>query len=446
MTRGRGRTNDRAPVGHRRASLPAMTLLTLGLVLGLVLIGGCEQPKLVPTPNLYLGAAANPFEEVPEVFRSNQVEMFYVTDRAPEPRDDGTVRYGYERSHSVAFGSCTVSIGNDVPWDTLVAESVTARRKTPLPLRVTEIEEIVRAPSSSTPPIRVDGRPVDPPELIEGRAETGRIVSEHLNEALSRTPCKEVFLYVHGFNNDFDEAAFRLAQLWHFMGRVGVPIVYTWPAGHPGLLRGYTYDRESGEFTVFHLRSAIQFLAKCPTVEKINILAHSRGTDVATSALRELHIEYRGQGLDTRTELKLGRVILAAPDLDFEVVGQRIAADRLHLVPEQFTIYLSEDDRAIRLSSWLFASARRLGQATLGDFTPAAQESLAEFPEIDLVDVDVDDGFLGHGYFISNPAVLSDLILVYRDGRLPGAEHGRPMTREGSGFWKLTDSYLKPKR
>jgi len=49
------------------------------------------------------------------------------------------------------------------------------------------------------------------------------------------TPRKEVFIFVHGFYNDFNDAAFTLAELWHFVGRVGIPILYTWPAGHPDL-------------------------------------------------------------------------------------------------------------------------------------------------------------------------------------------------------------------
>src|SRR5207253_2224959 len=60
---------------------------------------------------------------------------------------------------------------------------------------------------------------------------------------------KDVFVFIHGFNSAFEDAVFRAAEVWHFLGRVRVPLVYTWPAGHGGL-RGYAYDRESGEFTV----------------------------------------------------------------------------------------------------------------------------------------------------------------------------------------------------
>ena len=159
------------------------------------------------------------------------------------------------------------------------------------------------------------------------------------------------------------------------------------------------------------------------------------------SALRELHIEFRAAGLDTRSSLKLGTVILAAADLDLEVVGTRIVADGLHLVPERLTIYLSEDDRAIGIASWMFSSVRRLGQIRPGDFTAEQRAGMDTFPEISFIDVEVTTDWLGHGYFISNPAVLSDLILVLRDGLLPGREHGRPLRPIGGQFWGLNGKY-----
>ena len=51
---------------------------------------------------------------------------------------------------------------------------------------------------------------------------------------------------------------------------------------------GYNVDRESGEFAVHHLKQAIRLIADTPGVEKLHLLAHSRGTDVLVTALREL--------------------------------------------------------------------------------------------------------------------------------------------------------------
>ncbi len=46
-----------------------------------------------------------------------------------------------------------------------------------------------------------------------------------------------------------DDALVAAGEFWHFLGREGVPIIYTWPSGAGGL-NFYTADRESGEFTI----------------------------------------------------------------------------------------------------------------------------------------------------------------------------------------------------
>src|SRR6202012_1086510 len=117
-----------------------------------------------------------------------------------------------------------------------------------------------------------------------------------------------------------------MADLWHFLGRRGVPIAYSWPAGSTGAL-AYFYDRESSEFTVYHLKQMLRLVASCPEVQRVHIIGHSRGTDVVVSALRELHLEIRGSGRQTRDVLKLQTVVLAAPDLDVDVIIQRLTTD-----------------------------------------------------------------------------------------------------------------------
>lgn len=64
-----------------------------------------------------------------------------------------------------------------------------------------------------------------------------------------------------------------------------------------------------------------------PEVGSIHILAHSRGTDITTTALRELVIEARAAGKNPVTFLKVKNIILAAPDLDYGVVTQRLIAE-----------------------------------------------------------------------------------------------------------------------
>lgn len=72
-----------------------------------------------------------------------------------------------------------------------------------------------------------------------------------------------------------------------------------------------------------------------------------------------------------------------------------------------------------------------------------SREALKRFDNIEVIDVQTttDAGFLSHGYFVENPAVLSDLVLVLRDNLDIGVDNGRPMQQNELGFWELKDGY-----
>jgi esterase/lipase superfamily enzyme len=249
-----------------------------------------------------------------------------------------------------------------------------------------------------------------------------------------------VVIFVHGYNNGFADAAFTLAELWHFLGRETVPLLYTWPAGHGGPT-GYAYDRESGEFTVYHLKGLLRVLAAEPEIERVHIVAHSRGTDVATSALRELFIESRAAGRDARTEYRIANLVLAAPDLDVEVIGQRLVAEEMDGMVGRVTVYTSAGDKALAAARNLFGSALRLGAVSGGDIPEGGRAQLLKVNNLAFVETRGRTGFLGHGYFHSHEGASSDVVLVIRYDRAPGAEHGRPLEPVDTRFWSLDDAY-----
>jgi hypothetical protein len=47
-------------------------------------------------------------------------------------------------------------------------------------------------------------------------------------------------------------------------------------------------------------------------------------------------------------------------------------------------------------------------------------------------------------YFYHHPAVSSDLILLLRDNRRPGAQYGRPLAGEGGPVWRVDKDYPAP--
>jgi esterase/lipase superfamily enzyme len=418
-------------------SLPAALLAAL-----LVGLAGCAGRELMPTPNLYVDAKDNPFADVPLSRQTPDVDLLYVTDRELEPGRDYRLTYGWKRSPSIAYGSCTVDIGRHITWEELVAESRTDHRSRSLPLALGEVFELGRFPPIPLPLVRKGDQVYEDPEALSAWNQSVAAFHEELRRRLAETRRKEVFVFVHGYHNTFQDSVFAGAELWHFLGREGVFLVYSWPAGSPGLLRGYTHDRESGEFTTYHLKEILRALADCSEVQRIHLIAHSRGNDVLLTAFRELLIETRAAAEDPLTRLRVGNLVAAAPDLDVEVFSQRFSTGRLPLAVERATVYVSSKDKAIGLADWLFNSERRLGQLQPEDIPPRLWESMEDTRNVAIVDARVKhaDKHL-HSYFRMNPACSSDVILVLRYDRDPGAENGRPLIKSEMGFWILEEGY-----
>ena len=408
-----------------------------------LLISGCvESRQLMPTPNLYTDEKATLFEALPQEYASTLVELIYVTDRAPETDEAGNLRYGYGRSNSLAVGTTVVDLGQNATWEELVEASQTHTRFGDFELRLVSIDEFGRLPPTPMPYEVIDGEVVEDPEAIAALDTIVARLHAEIKRRLALTPRKDVFLYVHGYHNTFEDATFALAELWHFLGREGLPIVYTWPAGHPGIF-GYTYDRESSEFTVFHLKQVIKWLSEQPEIENIHLIAHSRGTDVAVSAFRELVIWARGAGLNPRERFKIKNFVMAAADLDMQVVSQRISAERLGLEVDQVTLYTSPDDQAIGIAELFFASPRgRVGTLEIGELNEQEIKTMkANAARVTIVNFDGgrSTGY-GHDYFRTNAAVSSDLVLKLRYGFKPG-EAGRPLEHIGLNFWRIPEGY-----
>jgi esterase/lipase superfamily enzyme len=428
-----------------RFPIRAMTVAVVLVALGAT---GCSsKPTLMPTPAIYADTGLDPLPNVPPELQSNRVPVLFVTDRVPEtpegkPADPNLVYYGQKRSRSAAFGVAEVQIGENVSWDELAKLSRTAKRDEKLVLSLASARELARFDLTPTQKeIRdsdvIKWDPTAPPP--QGEAE--KLFIQELTDRLAKTPRKDVFVYVHGYNNTFEDGVLTAGEVWHFVGRQGVPLVYSWPAGKGGL-RAYNYTIDSALFTVYHLKQTLRLIASCPAVEKVHVIAHSRGTDVASSAIRELHIEIRGMA-DTQKTLKLGTLVLAAADMDVDAFIQRMATERVGRACERVVLYICNKDKALGFSNWLFRGMMRLGDITSRTLGPQEVDNLRNSRRIQIVDARVSDaGSFGHNYFHSSPAVSSDLIMLLRYQLDPG-ESGRPLGTTDKGFWTIDDHYPK---
>ena len=419
-----------------------------GLTIILMVTVACSSARpLMPVPNVYRGQTAEQvFGDAPKDWHQSQMKLMYATDRKPRENEDGSFGYGSGRSASLAFGKAVVEIKGDPSWEEFTELSLQSNRSKKLEMHMGDITEESRLPPTPHPAAYVDGKIQFKPVRVAEAREVEAMMHAGVVQMLTEAPRKEVIIYIHGYNNDFTDAAYQLAEIWHFLGRKHVPILYTWPAGHEGIsgLRGYNYDRESSEFTIYHLKQFLKSLGSMDEIEKIHIIAHSRGTDVLVNALREIFLEIRAEGKNPRTELRIDNVILAAPDIDYEVILQRVVAEHTVSGVRQATIYTSPGDKAIRISEWLYGSLARIGHLGSSEvksqLTQEQIDYIEENSSLKFIEFTGKSDTVGHGYFSSNSAVSSDLITLINTGARAGSPE-RPLVRKGAIYWVINDGY-----
>jgi esterase/lipase superfamily enzyme len=220
-------------------------------------------------------------------------------------------------------------------------------------------------------------------------------VRERLRQRLKQQGHGRVLVFVHGYNNRFADAVFRFAQISHDSAAPSVPVLFTWPSRASAL--AYGYDRESANFSRDALELVIRVLAAEPAVTEIDVLAHSMGNWVTLEALRQIAIR------DDKLPAKLKNVMIAAPDVDVDVFGMQIA--RMGRPRPRFTLFASQDDKALAFSRRVWGGVDRLGQI---DATkePLRSELASQGVEVfDLTKLSGADRF-NHGKFAESAPVV----------------------------------------
>ncbi|MEL6829505.1 MAG: alpha/beta hydrolase, partial [Pseudomonadota bacterium] len=156
---------------------------------------------------------------------------------------------------------------------------------------------------------------------------------------------RHAFVYIHGFNVPFRNAAFRTAQLKYDM-QIDAPVFFfSWPSN--GSLLDYLSDQEDADLSVDALARYLRFVhetvrAGDPEM-KLHIVAHSMGTRVTSQALARLS--------DFEDAPDFGHIVFAAGDLDSNLFEEWMgAAARVY---QGVTLYTSNQDAAIGFSGTL---------------------------------------------------------------------------------------------
>lgn len=216
-----------------------------------------------------------------------------------------------------------------------------------------------------------------------------------LRREINKNPSaeREVTVFVHGFNNSFSDAAFRMAQLGHDLEIPGAHVSYAWPSRANPL--GYEYDRDSALFARDGLADLLKTVRAAGQPDII-VVAHSMGSSLLMETFRQLEIAKPGWVGDN-----IRGVILMSPDLNVDVFRSQFK--QIRDIPDPFVVIVSRKDAILRLSSRLRGQKTQLGNISNTD-------EIADLP-ITVVDVsDFSDRKSGNHFVAGSSPALIQLV------------------------------------
>jgi esterase/lipase superfamily enzyme len=252
------------------------------------------------------------------------VPVLVATKRKRSTVDAGAM-FDSERAEDVSYASVTVSIPPD-----------TARK-------VGEVQWPTSAPGDAQQNfITVSANYLDKKSFAAA-----------LSTAAKQTGRGKVLVFVHGFNNRFDEAVYRFAQISHDSKAPAIPVLFSWPSRGLVGLRAYQDDLESANSSRDAFEQLLDTIAANGNVKEVTILCHSMGCFLTLEALHSKAVR-AGKIGD-----KVKNVLLVAPDVDVNLF--RTQMRQMGSARPRFALFMSQDDRALKLSKSISGGITRLG-------------------------------------------------------------------------------------
>ncbi len=226
-----------------------------------------------------------------------------------------------------------------------------------------------------------------------------------------------VLLFVHGFNTSFEMAAMRAAQLHYDLAFPGATVFFSWPSKNRAL--SYLADRTQMRNSILALRDTIEEVRTSAGTNRLIIVAHSMGADLATEAIAQLK-----PGASRNKNLDL---ILAAPDIDRRYFVSELMPKISRLT--NTTIYASENDQALNLSSNIHEAPR------LGNPPPDPRT----LDQVEFIDASrLKTSFVGHSYYGDQTNIISDMFYIVHRG-LPAEKRAAlvKVGQQGRHYWRF---------
>ncbi len=236
------------------------------------------------------------------------------------------------------------------------------------------------------------------------------------------------FIFIHGFNTEFDDALYRLAQMSYDLGEddqngnripYGRTFLFSWPArGGTFGVKDYGTDSASAEVSEQYLEDFLELVVGQSKIKNVHVVAHSMGNQPLLNVLdRIANKQLPG--------VSFHQIILAAPDVDkdrflqvakqLEKARRQAKVENVDPIVKAVTLYASSTDKALR-----FSTNKVHGGIPRAGFVSSSGPVVVEGIEtIDVSKVSTAIFYLNHNTYAEQTALLNDLALLLRNGTHP---------------------------
>ena len=412
------------------------TTIACGLCIMLAAVWGCAARKLsrelMPTPIALTLDVPHPGGDFLDCSQcaDDTMPIFVMSGRKIEDPESDLDPFGTDRAHIPSLGIAQVTVGAGLTPEELHEQTTTEKRRKSamVAFKRFDLDKV---------PLQVDPWQVKD-DIV--RFQDNPWV-QAIKTQMDLTKTRHITIFVHGYNTKFIEITLLAGEIFHYAGRKGAMISFEWPSESRVL--GYIADKGNANYSTRHFRAMISNIAKECNVNSITIIAHSAGAPIVVNALREVRLlEFDLPPEEVRQKYRIGRVVLAAPDMDLMAFTNAVQ-DRFYELTSGVAVYASPKDRALGLSEKLNGSSR-LGRA-VGKIEPWEMKLFNHVPKIELIDASVaEEQFrkavgLGHSYFFRDPWVSSD-IGSFILGFSP-TDRGLVKEFEDQVFWEFPRNY-----
>ena len=334
--------------------------------------------------------------------QANETVIFFGTNRAPvKGMVPGT--FGTDRSPKLTFGEAIIQ----VPGGQFSKEAS---------LKPYQVAPVPVGPSTNAEQLAITAKTI----IEDNRFATTvkqRATKGHLYD-------NSVLVFIHGYNNSFDDAIKRTAQLVRDLNFDSPAFSFAWPSR--GSVFRYGSDLQSATETVDACAAFLTQVAQATGAARIHVIAHSMGNRILLPALAKL---------PSSIQSRFGEIVLASPAVELKSFNEVL--DRLNAAHlDHFTLYASSRDKA------LLAGFYREFGTTLAGFVTADEPIIHD----GMQSIDVSEGGnsldstnLNHDIYATTPVLTEDIRQLLQKGtrppdkRLPNVK--TRAAKNGTAFW-----------